>query len=100
MQDQPQQKPTGPRLPQAKDTLKLIQEGALALERGKLERAEQRLMAALEQLRQIDPVSWPMYQALGLLKDLRLAQGDSETAAEMEREQQSLAKRLEVRPIP
>jgi hypothetical protein len=72
MADQPRDKPAGPRLPLAKDALKLMQEGALALERGKLDRAEKRLMAALEQLRQIDPVSWPMHQALGLVRDLRV----------------------------
>ncbi len=94
MPSQPQHKPTGPRLPAAKDATKLMQEGALAMERGHLERAEKRLMGALEQLRQLDPISWPMHQALGLVRDLRLAQGDTEAADQMEREQKRLAEKL------
>jgi hypothetical protein len=100
MTDQPRDKPAGPRLPLAKDALKLMQEGALALERGKLDRAEKRLMAALEQLRQIDPVSWPMHQALGLVRDLRLAMGDREAAAEMERERERLSEKMRSQSTP
>lgn len=100
MSNQAQPKPKGPRLPAAKDALKLMQEGLLALERGRLDRAEQRFMSAMEQLRQLDPISWPMHQALGLLRELRLAQGDEKAAAQMQREQQRLAHKLKDRPAP
>jgi len=90
-----QDKPTGPRLPAAKDAAKLMQEGALAMERGQWERAERRLMAAWQQLRQLDPASWPLFQAGHLVMELRLAQGQREAAAQVARQQYELAEKLQ-----
>jgi hypothetical protein len=94
MANQASQKPTGPRLPVAKDAAKLMEEGVLAMERGQWERAEKRLMAAREQLRQLDPVSWPMHRALGLVAELRLSRDDPKAAQQMKREQELLAQKL------
>lgn len=73
MTNQAQDKPTGPRLPAAKDADKLMQEGTLAMERGQWERAEKRLMAALEQLRQLAPGSERFLRAERLVRQLRQA---------------------------
>jgi hypothetical protein len=90
-----QDKPNGLRLPAAKDAAKLMQEGALAMERGQWERAEKRLMAAREQLRQLDPVSWPALQAGHMVLQLRLALAQWDKAAGVIREQLGLAERLQ-----
>lgn len=89
-----QDKPLGPRLPMAKDAGKLMQEGVLAMQRGRWPRAEQRFCAALAQLRQVDPISERTYQAGQLLMRLRLAQADLEAAAGLCREQLTLAEQL------
>lgn len=94
MANQAQQKPIGQRLPAAKDAAKLMQEGALAMERGQLERAEKRLMAAREQLRQLDSQSWPMFKAGHLVLALRLAQGRRDAALQVAREQLDLLENL------
>jgi hypothetical protein len=71
-----------------------MQEGVLAMERGQLERAEKRLMAAREQLRQLNPMSWSMFKAGHLVMELRLAKGQKELAAEVAREQLGLVEKL------
>ncbi|KMY66320.1 hypothetical protein AAU61_17825 [Desulfocarbo indianensis] len=87
-------KPLGPRLPMAKGADKLMQEGVLAMQRGRWPRAEQRFSAALAQLRQVDPISERTYQAGQLLMRLRLAQADLRSAADLCREQLVLAEQL------
>ncbi len=88
------QKPRGPRLPAAKDADKLIDEGLLAVARGRWQRAERRFLAARAQLGQVEPVSWRAFRAGHLLLRLRLARGDLAAAAQAAREQLDLAQRL------
>jgi hypothetical protein len=90
MANQAQDKPKGPRLPVAKGADKLMQEGLLAMQRGQWERAEKRLMAAREQLRQLDPMSWSMFMAGHLVIELRLATGQRQAAASVAQEQAGL----------
>lgn len=82
-------------MPAAKDAAKLMQEGDLAMERGQWERAEKRLMAAREQLRQLDPVSWPAFQAGHMVLQLYLALAQWDKAVNVVREQLSLAEKLQ-----